>query len=270
LLPGRSEFESPFASSSKIPLPRGRERGSRGRVHIIGNCAILGYDHRRAAQHRRQGKTKSQVPHVSLQNHLAFSTFYLLHRRNCTLYGNHSKRKKLHMTPANAKLRLGPQVLKVNTFYKVQVCWRMRTRKLGSQSGARNCYQNLYRLPDRSLAVSTAVRDMQSGVVMSFNRKVTGLLLLAVVSLPIAVRADTPPVHHNKKKPLPPPLPSGNSGSGAAGSARCHPRGCSAGHLRGWSTHHCCPPTRPLATFCAACASIPQLTSKSPPPPANA
>jgi len=47
---------------------------------------------------------------------------------------------------------------------------------------------------------------------MSFNRKVTGLLLLAVVSLPIAVRADTPPVHHNKKKPLPPPLPSGTQG----------------------------------------------------------
>ncbi|MGA2020541.1 MAG: hypothetical protein ABSH02_08130 [Candidatus Sulfotelmatobacter sp.] len=47
---------------------------------------------------------------------------------------------------------------------------------------------------------------------MSFNLKVTGLLLLAVVSLPIAVRADTPPVHHNKKKPLPPPLPSGTQG----------------------------------------------------------
>lgn len=47
---------------------------------------------------------------------------------------------------------------------------------------------------------------------MSFNLKVTGLLLLAVVSLPIALRADTPPVHHNKKKPLPPPLPSGTQG----------------------------------------------------------
>ncbi|HEV3305213.1 MAG TPA: hypothetical protein VGZ91_02135 [Candidatus Sulfotelmatobacter sp.] len=51
---------------------------------------------------------------------------------------------------------------------------------------------------------------------MSFSLKVTGLLLAAVVSLPIAVRADadTPTTHrvHTKKKPLPPPLPSGTQG----------------------------------------------------------
>jgi len=53
------------------------------------------------------------------------------------------------MTPANAKLRLGLQVLKVNTFYKVQACWRMRTRKLGSQSVLELLLEP-YRLPDRS------------------------------------------------------------------------------------------------------------------------
>src|ERR1022692_4455757 len=49
---------------------------------------------------------------------------------------------------------------------------------------------------------------------MSFKLTVTGLLLVAVVSLPIAARADTPTAHrvHSKKKNLPPPLPSGTQG----------------------------------------------------------
>lgn len=49
---------------------------------------------------------------------------------------------------------------------------------------------------------------------MSFRLKVTGLLLVAVVSLPIAGRADTQTAHrvHSKKKTLPPPLPSGTQG----------------------------------------------------------
>ena len=49
---------------------------------------------------------------------------------------------------------------------------------------------------------------------MSIYLKVTGLLLAAVVSLPIAGLADTQPAHraHTKKKTLPPPLPSGTQG----------------------------------------------------------
>ena len=49
---------------------------------------------------------------------------------------------------------------------------------------------------------------------MSFRLTVTGLLLVAVVALPIAGRADTQTEHrvHSKKKTLPPPLPSGTQG----------------------------------------------------------
>jgi hypothetical protein len=49
---------------------------------------------------------------------------------------------------------------------------------------------------------------------MSFKLTVTGLLLVAVVSLPIAARADTQTAHrvHSKKKNPPPPLPSGTQG----------------------------------------------------------
>jgi hypothetical protein len=49
---------------------------------------------------------------------------------------------------------------------------------------------------------------------MSFNIKVAGLLLVAVVSCSIASHADTQPAHrvHTKKKALPPPLPSGTQG----------------------------------------------------------
>jgi hypothetical protein len=50
---------------------------------------------------------------------------------------------------------------------------------------------------------------------MSFHLKITGLLLLAVVSLPIMGRADTQTthrVHAKKKATLPAPLPSGTQG----------------------------------------------------------
>jgi hypothetical protein len=52
---------------------------------------------------------------------------------------------------------------------------------------------------------------------MSFNLKVTGLLLAVVVSLPVAGRADTPTTPathraHAKKKTELPPLPSGTQG----------------------------------------------------------
>ena len=50
---------------------------------------------------------------------------------------------------------------------------------------------------------------------MRFNLKLTGLLLVGVLALPIAVRADTQTPHraHSKKKNVPPPpLPSGTQG----------------------------------------------------------
>ncbi len=47
------------------------------------------------------------------------------------------------MARADAKLKLGPQELKVNTFYKVQVCWHIRTRKLGPKSSARIAIRTL-------------------------------------------------------------------------------------------------------------------------------
>src|SRR6202162_4491409 len=56
---------------------------------------------------------------------------------------------------------------------------------------------------------------MEIGVVMRFNLKLTGLLLVGVLALPIAVRADTQTPHrtHSKKKNIPPPpLPSGTQG----------------------------------------------------------
>jgi len=50
---------------------------------------------------------------------------------------------------------------------------------------------------------------------MRFNLKLTGLILVGVLALPIAVRADTQTPHrpHSKKKNVPPPpLPSGTQG----------------------------------------------------------
>ena len=50
---------------------------------------------------------------------------------------------------------------------------------------------------------------------MRFNLKLTGLILVGVLVLPIAVRADTQTPHrtHSKKKNIPPPpLPSGTQG----------------------------------------------------------
>ena len=50
---------------------------------------------------------------------------------------------------------------------------------------------------------------------MRFNLKLTGLILVGVLALPMAVRADTQTPHrtHSKKKNIPPPpLPSGTQG----------------------------------------------------------
>src|ERR1035438_2808865 len=50
---------------------------------------------------------------------------------------------------------------------------------------------------------------------MRFNLRLTGLILVGVLALPIAVRADTQTPHrtHSKKKNIPPPpLPSGTQG----------------------------------------------------------
>src|ERR1700729_4143059 len=62
---------------------------------------------------------------------------------------------------------------------------------------------------------SPELRQLEIGVVMRFNLKLTGLILVGVLALPIAVRADTQTTHrtHSKKKNVPPPpLPSGTQG----------------------------------------------------------
>ncbi len=98
---------------------------------------------------------------------------------------------------------------KANTFYRVEGCYgRCLAGEASPGIGARIAPTDLPSSPDGPSSGGKAV--------MSAGFKLTGLLLIGVLCLPVVGRADTPkthPIHKAKKQAAPPvPLPSGPRG----------------------------------------------------------
>ena len=110
---------------------------------------------------------------------------------------------------------------------------------------------------------------------MSAGLKFTGLLIAGLLCLPGMGRADTQTtphrVHKAKKQqppPLPPPLPSGPQGPVPQVPLDAIPAVAPQVSFQdGLLT--IVAPNSTLATFCVACASTLQPTSKSRPPPVS-